>query len=162
MRYGLPDQSSLDHDSAFYANKSATPFPNVMHLWLLGLGVQVRFIHQRPPLEHARIERHHQTITQQAFAGQTFANITALQRSLQARILFLNHTYPSQALAGQAPCQAYPQARHSGRAYHPQYEAQRLDLQRIYQYLQRGRWFRQVSARGTFSRGGQRYPVAST
>jgi transposase len=62
LRYGLPEQISLDHDSAFYDNKSASPFPSIIHLWLIGLGVQVRFIHKRPPLEHSRIERHHQTI----------------------------------------------------------------------------------------------------
>lgn len=66
IRYGLPEQISLDHDSAFYDNKSASPFPSVIHLWLIGLGVQVRFIHKKPPLEHARIERHHQTIAGQA------------------------------------------------------------------------------------------------
>jgi len=87
-RYGLPEQISLDHDSAFYNNKSASPFPSTIHLWLIGLGAQVRFIHKRPPLEHALIERHHQTIAGQAFAGQTFSDIAALQRSLQARLLF--------------------------------------------------------------------------
>lgn len=58
VRYGLPEQISLDHDSAFYDNKSASPFPSMIHLWLIGLGVQVRFIHKRSPLQHSRIERH--------------------------------------------------------------------------------------------------------
>ena len=78
IRYGLPEQISLDHDSAFYDNKSASPFPSVIYLWLIGLGVQARFIHKRPPLEHSHIKRHHQTTAGQAFAGQTFSNITAL------------------------------------------------------------------------------------
>ena len=95
IRYGLPEQVSLDHDSAFYDNRSASPFPSLIHLWLIGLGVQVRFIHHRPPLEHSRIERHHQTIAGQAFAHQTFADVSALQRSLQARMLFLNLEYPT-------------------------------------------------------------------
>lgn len=159
LRHGLPEQISLDHDSAFYDNKSSSPFPSRLHLWLIGLGVQVRFIHQRPPLEHARIERHHQTIARQAFAGQTFTDISALQHSLQARILFLNQEYPSRALDGQAPWQAWPQARHSGRPYTVETEAKLLDLQRIYDYLARGRWFRRVSSGGTFSLGGQVYKV---
>ena len=37
IRYGMPEQISLDHDSAFYDNKSASPFPSVIHLWLIGL-----------------------------------------------------------------------------------------------------------------------------
>lgn len=157
IRYGLPEQISLDHDSAFYDNKSASPFPSMIHLWLIGLGVQVRFIHKKPPLEHARIERHHQTIAGQAFEGQIFYDETALQRSLQARMLFLNQEYPTRALDGQPPFQTFPQARHSGRFYSLDAEEQMLDMQRIYDYLQSGRWFRQVSSVGTFSLGGHLY-----
>jgi hypothetical protein len=157
LRYGMPEQISLDHDSAFYENKSVSPFPSVLHLWLIGLGVQVRFIHKRPPLEHSRIERHHQTIAKQAFEGQTFAELASLQRSLQARMLFLNLEYPTRTLDGQAPFQAFPQARHSGRIYAPESEEQLLEMQRIYEYLKQGRWFRQVCAAGTFSLGGYGY-----
>ena len=156
-RYGLPEQISLDHDSAFYDNKSASPFPSVIHLWLIGLGVQVRFIHKRPPLEHSRIERHHQTIAWQSYEGQTFADVAALQRSLQSRMLFLNLEYPTRALDGQPPFQAFPQARHSSRLYGLDAEEQQLDLKRVYDYLQNGRWFRQVSSVGTFSLGGYGY-----
>ena len=161
VRYGLPEQISLDHDSAFYDNKSASPFPSGLHLWLIGLGVQVRFINKRPPLEHSRIERHHQTIAGQAFEGQTFADVTALQRSLQARMLFLNLEYPTRALDGQPPFQTFPQARHSGRIYSYSTEEQLLDLQRVYDYLQRGRWFRLVSSVGVFSLGGYSYNATS-
>jgi len=157
IRYGLPEQISLDHDSAFYDNKSASPFPSVIHLWLIGLGVQVRFIHKRPPLEHSRIERHHQTIAGQAFEGQTFADVAALQRSLQARLLFLNQEYPTRTLDELPPFQAFPQARHSGRPYALDAEEQMLDIQRIYDYLQAGRWFRQIGSVGIFSLGGYNY-----
>jgi len=157
IRYGMPEQISLDHDSAFYDNKSASPFPSVIHLWLIGLGVQVRFIHKRPPMEHSRIERHHQTIANQAFEGQTFADVDILQRSLQARMLFLNLEYPTRALDGQPPFQAFPQARHSSRIYSPESEEQILDMQRVYDYLKSGRWFRQVCSAGTFTLGGYGY-----
>jgi len=157
IRYGMPEQISLDHDSAFYDNKSASPFPSVIHLWLIGLGVQVRFIHKRPPIEHSRIERHHQTIARQSFEGQTFADVAALQRSLQARMLFLNLEYPTRTLDGQPPFQAFPQARHSGRIYAPASEEQILDMQRVYDYLESGRWFRQVCSAGTFTLGGYGY-----
>jgi transposase len=157
LRYGLPEQISLDHDSAFYDNRSVSPFPSLIHLWLIGLNVQVRFIHKKPPLEHSRIERHHQTIAQQAFDGQTFDDVTVLQRSLQARMLFLNREYPTRALAGQPPFQAFPQARHSGRFYALEAEEQLFDMQRVYDYLRQGRWFRQVSSVGTFSLGGYVY-----
>jgi len=159
--YGLPEQISLDHDSAFYDNKSASPFPSTIHLRLIGLGVQVRFIHKRPPLEHALIERRHQTIAGQAFAGQTFSDIAALHRSLQARLLFLNQEYPSLALNGAPPFQAFPQARHSGRSYSLCKEERALNLEPICAYLQTGRWFRQISSVGVFSLGGYGYNLTT-
>jgi transposase len=161
LRYGLPEQISLDHDSAFYDNQSASPFPSLIHLWLIALGVQVRFIHKKPPLEHARIERHHQTIARQAFEGQTFSGLTELQRNLQARMLFLNQEYPTSALNGLPPLQAFPQAKHSSRIYRPEWEEKMLDLQRVYDYLQAGRWFRQTSSVGTFSLGDYRYNAST-
>jgi transposase len=156
-RYGLPELISLDHDSVFYDNHSASPFPTPIHLWLIALGVQVRFIHKKPPLEHARIERHHQTVSNQAITGQTFANDDHLQDNLQGRIVFLNQEYPSQALQGQPPLKAYPQAVHSGRPYHPEWEREALDMQRVYDYLAKGRWFRLTSTVGMFSLGAQAY-----
>ena len=157
IRYGLPEIISLDHDSAFYDNKSASPFPSTIHLWLISLGVQVRFIHRRPPLEHAHIERHHQTIARQAVDGQVFANEYELQCNLQARMLFLNNEFPTEALGARAPFQVFPQARHSSRSYRPETEESDLDMQRVYDYLQKGRWFRLTSAVGTFSLGGCLY-----
>jgi len=74
VQYGLPDQISLDHDSVFYDNQTCSPFPTVLHLWLISLGIGVRFIHKTPPAEHAQIERTHQTITNQAILGQTFTS----------------------------------------------------------------------------------------
>jgi hypothetical protein len=157
IRYGLPEIISLDHDSAFYDNKSASPFPSTIHLWLISLGVQVRFIHRRPPLEHAHIERHHQTIARQAVDGQVFANQDELQCNLQARMLFLNNEFPTEALGARAPFQVFPQARHSSRIYRPETEEFDLDMQRVYDYLQKGRWFRLTSSVGTFSLGGCLY-----
>jgi hypothetical protein len=155
--YGLPEQISLDHDSVFYDNQTASPFPTNLHLWLIGLGIAVRFIHQPPPAEHARIERNHQTITKQAVLGQTFNQQVELQNGLTGRIFFLNHDYPSRSLNGQPPLTAYPQAAHSQRPYRLEWEPDFLTLPRIYTYLAQGRWFRQTSSTGTFSLGAQRY-----
>jgi len=157
VRYGLPEQISLDHDSVFYDNQTASPFPTLLHLWLIGLGIEVRFIHKPPPAEHARIERTHQTMTQQAVVGQTFANAADLQKMLTGRILFLNTDYPSRSLQGQAPLTAYPQAVQTQRPYRLEWEKEHLDMPRIYDYLAKGRWFRLTSAVGMFSLGAQRY-----
>jgi hypothetical protein len=157
VRYGLPEQISLDHDSVFYDNQTASPFPTRLHLWLIALGIGVRFIQKTPPREHACIERHHQTMTQQAVVGQTFTDQTALQNALTDRLLFLNTHYPSRSLDGQAPLSACPQAQYTQRPYRLEWERECLDMQRVYTYLAQGRWFRMTSAVGTFSLGSQRY-----
>lgn len=159
--YGLPEQISFDHDSVFYDNQIASPFPTLVHLWLIALDVKVRFIHKTPPLEHARIERHHQTVTQQAVVGRTFADQTDLQNALTERIDFLNTDYPSRSLHGQAPLSIYPQAKQTTRPYRLEWERECLDLQRVYDYLAQGRWFRLTSSVGEFSLGSQRYNAGS-
>lgn len=157
VHYGLPEQISFDHDSVFYDNQTSSPFPTLLHLWLIGLGIEVRFIHKLPPAEHAMIERTHQTITQQAVLGQTFTSKTDLQKMLTGRINFLNMDYPSQTLQGQPPLEAYPLAKQIKRPYHLESEKDCLNMQPIYDYLAKGRWFRLTSSVGMFSLGSQRY-----
>lgn len=155
--YGLPQRVSLDHDSAFYDNVSPSPFPTLFHLWLIALGIQVRFIEDPPPTEHSLIERTHQTLYQQAVAGQTFTDRHTLQHRLTERRHFLNHDFPTSALQGRAPLEAYPEAAHSGKPYRLEWEEAVLNLERVWAYLAQGRWFRRCSSQGQFSLGGQRY-----
>ena len=157
VQYGLPERVSLDHDSVFYDKTCASPYPTTLHLWLIALGIEVRFIEKKPPAEHSVIERTHQTVTQQAIAGQAFADGPALQKSLSERLDFLNLRFPSRSLGGQPPLVAYPEAHHSGRPYRPEWEEAMLDMQRLYDYLAQGRWFRRTSSQGQFSLGTHRY-----
>jgi hypothetical protein len=159
VRYGLPQRMSLDHDSVFFDNTHASPFPSILHLWLIALGVEVRFVDQRPPLDHSVIERSHQTVSQQAIAGQKFSDEVTLRESLAARLDFLNQRYPSRSLAGQPPLIAHPEARHSGRLYRLEWEEDLLDMQRVHDYLAQGRWFRRSGPFGQLSMGHQRYGV---
>jgi hypothetical protein len=159
VHYGLPERVSLDHDSVFYDNVSASPYPMTLHLWLIALGIDVRFIKRAPPAEHSVIERTHQTMNQQAVVGQTFADGPMLQRSLSDRLQFLNHRFPSRSLGGQPPLVACPEAQHSGRPYRLEWEEDMLDMQRVYNYLAQGRWFRRTSSQGQFSLGTYRYSV---
>ena len=159
LKHGLPQRVSLDHDSVFYDNASASPYPTTLHLWLIALGVDVCFIQQKPPAAHSVIERAHQTINQQTVVGQVFADGSALQHSLDDRLDFLNSRFPSRALDGKPPLIAHPEAQHSGQPYRPEWEEDMLDMQRVYDYLAQGRWFRRTSSQGQFSLGTHRYSV---
>jgi transposase InsO family protein len=158
LRFGQPKRLSLDHDSAFYDNTSPSPYPSRLQLWAIALGIEVVFIHKGRPTEHGFIERTHQIVDDQALLGRACADPAAIQLALAQRLDFLNTQYPSRALTGQPPLAAYPAAAHSGRPYRPEYEAELLDLDRVYRYLAQNRWFRQVSTPGgQFTLGTCRY-----
>lgn len=161
LRHGLPKRLSLDHDSVFYDNTSASAYPTTLHLWVVALGVDVRFIRKGRPTDHGFIERSHQTLTQQAILGQHFPEDAALQEALDQRREFLNVRFPCRSLDHQPPLVAYPQAKHSGRFYYPEWEEAMVDLHRVYAYLAQGRWFRRVSTQGQFSLGAHRYGVGT-
>jgi hypothetical protein len=129
---GLPRRISFDHGTVFYDNTTASPFP-------------------------AKIERTHQTMTLQALLGQHWPDQTALRAGLDSRRAMLNQHIPSRILQGQAPLQVYPSAAHSGRSYRPEWEAEMLDLNRVFQYLAKCRWFRHIKANGRIAIGGYQY-----
>ena len=159
---GLPRRISFDHGTVFYDNTSPSPFPTRLHLWLLALGIDVRFTRKRCPTDHAKIERTHQTMTLQALLGQRWPDQTALWAGLDARRAMLNQHIPSWVLHGQAPLQAYPLAAHSGHSDRPEWEMEMLDLQRVAHYLANCRWFRHVRANGRLDIGGYDYYLGTT
>jgi transposase InsO family protein len=97
-----------------YDNTSPSPFPTRLHLWLLALGIDIRFTRKRCSTDHAKIERTHQTMTLQALLGQHWSDQLALWAGMDARRAMLNQHIPSGVFQGQAPFRAHPEALHSG------------------------------------------------
>ena len=159
--WGLPSSLQVDHESVFYDNKSKSPFPTILHLWLCALGIQLTFSRVRRPTDQAMTERSHQLWASQVLEGQRFPDWQALYDALQSRRKFLNYHLPCASLNQQPPLCAYPQAKHSGRTYRPEYEADMLDLQPVYKYLGQEKWFRRVAANGTISLGGTVYYIGT-
>lgn len=159
--WGLPEQLQVDHESVFYDNRSPSPFPTRLHLWLLALGIGLTFSGVCRPTDQGLTERSHQLWTDQVILGQTFTDWDHLFLALKQRRTFLNEQLPCRSLDNQPPLLAYPQARHSQRPYRPEQEVDLLDLQPVYDYLAQGRWFRRVSQAGTFSLGGQVYFIST-
>jgi len=158
---GLPRQISFDRGTVFFDNTTTSPFPTRLHLWLLALGVEVSFTRVHRPTDHAQVERVHQTMTLQALLGQSWSDATALWAGLDARRTMLNEHIPCRMLTGRAPLQAYPQAAHTGRFYRPEWEAELLDLNRVYRYLGTCRFFRRVAQNGSVALGGIYYYINS-
>jgi hypothetical protein len=159
VEWGLPQALQVDHESVFYDNKTKSPFPTPLHLWLVALGVTLHFGRHGQPTDQGMTERSHQLWTSQVIQGATFANWQSLYDALHQRRDFLNTSLPCSSLDNQPPLVAFPQAHHSGRPYRLEWEAQLLDLDRIDAYLGRGRWFRWVANNGIISLGGTVYNV---
>jgi hypothetical protein len=157
--FGLPQHITFDHGTSFIDHTSASPFPTLLHLWLIALGIAVRFTRKRRPTDHAVVERTHQTMRAQALTGQSDTDAAALWAALDARRAVLTTALPMRVLGKQPPLTAYPEAGHSGRANRPEWEAALLELQRVDAYLAQGAWFRQTNCHGECWLGQQRYSV---
>lgn len=157
IEWGLPDRLATDHDRIFYDETSKSPFPTRFHLWLLALGVDLQFGRMGRPTDQGMTERSHQTWASQVLEGAAFECYQSLWQALEQRKRFLNEHLPCASLEDTPPLQAYPQARIPRRRYRPEWEADLLDLSRVYDYLTQGQWFRKVSAAGTISMGRHIY-----
>ncbi|MCP4308256.1 MAG: transposase [bacterium] len=155
--WGLPKQLQVDHESVFVDNRSKSPFPTRLHLWLVALGVELVFGRPARPTDQGMTERSHQLWAAQCLQGQRYADWDDLYLALHKRRDFLNCDLPCASLANQPPLVAFPEAVYSGRPYRPEWEADLLDLERVWDYLAPGRWFRKTSHVYTFSLGGQIY-----
>jgi transposase InsO family protein len=158
--HGLPEQIQTDHASVFYDNRSKSPFPTRFHLWLVALGINLCYSRVNRPTDQPHVERSHRTISAQALQGQEFLHWGHVFDYLKERRRFLNEEFPSASLDHKAPFEAYPEARHSGRYYHPMQETQLMSMERVGAYLAKGKWFREVASSKTVSLGGQVYYVA--
>jgi transposase len=159
-RLGLPEQLAVDHDSVYY-DRSGSPFPTRLHLWLIALGVELVFGRFAQPTDQAEVERMHQLMTNQSLVGSSFASLTSLQAQLDQDLAFVNTALPCRSLADRPPLALHPQAAQPRRWYQPEAERQLLDLKRVYVYLAQGRWFRRVSHNGWIALGGYRYKVGA-
>lgn len=156
-QWGLPMVIKVDKDSVFIDNKSSSPFPSLLHLWLIGLNVELCFIKHAPPQENALIERSHQIIERQVIRGQTYSSWQELWQYCQQRCDRLNRFLPNRMLSRKAPLEYYPEARHSGRQYCIEQEQKLFNMQRVYEFLARCTWFRKVSKGRTVVLGGKTY-----
>ena len=163
MEYGLPERIQSDHGSNFYENRSRSPMPTPLHLWLLGLGVSCEWSRIHRPTDQGTVERAHQTVHEQVFRKTAFRNYEAFKNRIEERRRCLNHEIDC-ATIGKPPLAAFPTALHSGRFYHIFNEQSLFDLKRIAQYLKDKEWFRKTSAKKTVSLGGYVYciPTANT
>jgi hypothetical protein len=155
--WGLPGQLRVDRDSIYFDNASQAPFPTQLHLFLLGLAIDLVIGPAHQPRYRAITERSHQTWDQQVLAGQRFTDWEALWRALEARRDFLNRELPCRGSDDLPPLCAHPQGAVARRPYTPVHEPTLFDVERIYTYLSQGQWFRKASNVAVVALGAQHY-----
>lgn len=154
--FGLPMAIQADHGSIFYENRSKSPFPTPLQLWLLGLGIELVWANAYRPTEQGVVERSHQITHWQNNRNLDFKNMQDFQGHIDTRRQQLNHNIAC-ATFSKAPLKAFPQAIHSKRFYNPLTEQNLFDTQKIDKYLSERKWFRKVSENHTLSLGGYVY-----
>lgn len=157
--FGMPNTIQTDHASVFYENKGKSPFPTRFHLWLISLGIPLIFSRKNTPTDQAIVERAHQTISNQVIKGSSFNSVLSLHAYCDKRRKLLNETLPCSTIGGIAPLKAFPAAKNSGRFYHPQTERNMIDLNLVFQFLAKGKWYRKAGKTKTIHLGGQWYYV---
>jgi len=162
MRHGLPQGLQSDHASVFHENKSKSPFPTLFCLWLVSLGIEPCFSRVNQPTDQGKVEKAHQTVFDQVLRGRDdYKNWEHVFEWCEKRRIRLNELIPSRATQNLPPMKKFPQAKHSGRFYQPSIEFQMMDMQKVFAFLAKGKWFRKVAANKTISIGGQTYYISA-
>jgi hypothetical protein len=157
IEWGMPVYLQTDHGSVFYDNKSRSPFPTPLYLWLLGLGIHIVFTPVGKPQKQGMVERSHQTLHDQLTPGIPLSTPDELFDFYQNRRQRLNEHIPASATHNLPPLVNRPDACQPLRIYQSLNENEIFDKNRIQTYLQNQIWFRSVAANKNFSIGGQLY-----
>jgi hypothetical protein len=94
------------------------------------------------------------------YRREDYQNWEQLFEQTQLRRSRLNEVIPSTATDNQPPLEKYPKAKHSGRFYHLHQEAKLINLNRVYNFLAKGKWYRKVASSRTVSLGRQVYYIS--
>jgi transposase-like protein len=156
----LPDALQTDNEVCL-GGQPSDPAPSQLTLWLVGLGVEHRFIRPNTPTDQAQIERTHRTLDGFVGLPDSRLDLGQLQQRLDIEREQHNHWFPSRAsdCAGRPPLLAHPELKQPRRPYRLEWERQLFDLQRVYDYLATIELERKVSSTGQIQLRGRSRPV---
>ena len=129
-------------------------------MWVISLGMELVFSRKARPKDQGIVERAHQTMQKQLSSQQGFNSLRQLTQKANHRRQVLNYQLDCHSCNQQPPLIAYPQAKHSGRHYEPENEINLMNLDNVYQYLEKGLWIRKVNAQKRVVVAGQAYSIS--
>jgi hypothetical protein len=128
-RWGLPKALRVDNGNP-WGNWS--DLPTALALWLVGLGVEVRWNDPCCPQQNGKVERSQGTGKRWAEPGQCHT-VAELQTHLDEADQIQRACYP--AVGALSRLAAFPQLRHSGRRYTQAWEERTWSLERVRQHV---------------------------
>jgi transposase-like protein len=145
----LPDTLQTDNEVCL-GGQPSDPMPSQLTLWLVGLGVEHRFIRPHTPTDQAQIERTHRTLDGFVGLPDRRLDLERLQQQLDIEREQHNRCFASRAsdCAGRPPLLAHPELLRPRRPYRLECERQMFDMQRVYDHLASIRVERKVSSTG--------------
>ena len=145
---GLPRRITLDHGMVFYDHVEPEPFPTCLHLWLLADGASTSASPGfRCPTDHVATLRTHQTMSCKRGTDQCWPIKGVMGRPGRATRHARVSIFPV-ASAGRRSLTGLFRGGALRWFSHPEWEAEMLDLARVFGHLANSRWFRRIGANG--------------
>jgi hypothetical protein len=144
-RWGRPLRFRVDNGVPW---GSSGDLPTELALWLLGMAVDTVLNPPRRPQDNGVVERSQGTGKRWAEPGAC-ADVAQLQQRLQDMDLIQREEYPS--VQGRSRLEAYPELKHSGRAYSRTWERQHWSHEAVLAHLAGYAVVRKVDKSGTVS-----------
>ncbi|MFN0174305.1 MAG: hypothetical protein ACKVU0_06645 [Saprospiraceae bacterium] len=105
-----------DRGSLFFESNVKSPFPTLLHRWIIGLGVNFQHAKSFRPTNQAVIERTHQTMHKQIDQIDYYPSLQVLNELTHDRMHKLNTKITCSSLE-MPPLVKYPNAIHSARNF---------------------------------------------
>ena len=92
MERGRPWEIQTDHESILFDNKSKSPLPTILHLWLLDLDIQLLYSRFHQPIDQAIVERSHRTMQTKVLKDKHYTNWASLSMNVKKRVTISTNT----------------------------------------------------------------------
>ena len=129
---------------------------SVLHLCLVAHGVHLHLNPPRSPTRNAKVERNQGTTAKWA-EPRKCKNYLEVQHRLNEVVIDQRERYPTRVCNGKTRLEAYPGLTSNA----ARFNTADFDLNRVYRFLQKGEWKRDVSERGKVMLFGQYYQLTA-
>lgn len=152
--WGMPSAIRVDNGLPFGGAGSAVV--PAMALWLIGIGIEVRWNTPRRPQENAKVERSQGTLGNWAEA-QRLSSVEDLSKRLKRDIKFYNESFPQGRKGGKTKLEQFPELLVNTRRL----DENKFELNRVMEYLSSKTYERVSSSNGQIFIYNHRFSVGA-